>query len=431
MAQHRLSFWKTTLAFAAIALAAAASMLGLIVWIWRSPFEASWVFYLGVSLALLVALPVAVVSGLTALGGGIALRRDSLEETAQPYVPVDAREAKPSALRSLLRGKRASLRAGDLVEIRSLGEIMQTLDARGTLNGLPFMPEMAALCGTRARVLRRADKLTDWVHNTGLRRMHGLVLLAGLRCDGSAHGQCQSKCQFRWQEGWLRLLSTNASDVAPATTQKQTDLELLAGFCKRGGNTDTAQRFFCQATELTAGGTSMRMIDPRHFARDLVTGNVRLRPLCVGIAIDLFNRVQKKIGAAVFPKFSFGTTARSPHEVLDLQPGELVRVKAKRLIEQTLNDQGRNRGLNFDREMLRFCGGEYRVLARAQRSVVEATGELRHLSNPCILLDGVVATGEYQAFNPENEYIFWREIWLERVTPGGAASAPPSPDIHN
>jgi len=104
-------------------------------------------------------------------------------------------------------------------------------------------------------------------------------------------------------------------------------------------------------------------------------------------------------------------------EFQDLRPGDLVRVKSKDLIELTLNSQSRNRGLHFDREMIRFCGGVYRVKARLERVIVEKTGELRQLTNPCIILDGIIATGEFQGLNPENEYIFWREIWLERVSP--------------
>src|SRR5262249_6251978 len=128
-----------------------------------------------------------------------------------------------------------------------------------------------------------------------------------------------------------------------------------------------------------------------------------------------FNRVQRKHGAPVFPNYSVGTTKTSPHEALGLQPGDRVRVKPKRSIEPTLDSQSRNRGLYFDRDMLRFCGGEYRVKARIERLIVERTGELRQLSNPCFVLDGVTATGEYQGFNPENEYIFWREVWLARA----------------
>jgi hypothetical protein len=92
-----------------------------------------------------------------------------------------------------------------------------------------------------------------------------------------------------------------------------------------------------------------------------------------------------------------------------------VRVKPKRAIEPTLNAKSRNRGLWFDAEMLRYCGGTYRVLARVERLIEERTGKMLHLASPCIILDGVTASGEYQGLCAQNESIFWREIWLERV----------------
>jgi hypothetical protein len=423
VSRHRRSFWKTTAASAATTVVLAALMIGPVASGWSQPSTVpSWAVYLGLCLAALLIAPLAVMSGLATAGGLIALRRDSLEAKGRPYAQSAPREGVQTllttAMRAVLGRRHFGLCPGDLVEIRSLDEILQTLDGRGTVNGLPFMPEMAAYCGTRARVLRRVDKLNDWVNGTGLKRMHGLVLLEGLRCDGSAHGQCQSSCHLRWQEIWLRPVdrAETASKSSESSPSKQDQLGVLSAFTSRQSDPDTEMRYVCQATELTSGGTPLRKADPRHFARDLLTGNVRPKPLCVGLAIAVFNRVQRRIRGPVFPNYT-GTATASPHEVLGLQPGERVRVKSKHLIEPTLNGQRRNRGLWFDREMLRFCGGEYRVKTRAERVIVEKTGELRQVTNPCIILDGVTATGEYLGFNPENEYIFWREIWLEPVSP--------------
>jgi len=47
---------------------------------------------------------------------------------------------------------------GDLVEVRPAAEIFSTLDEKGTLENLPFMPEMIAFCGRQFRVSRRAFK---------------------------------------------------------------------------------------------------------------------------------------------------------------------------------------------------------------------------------------------------------------------------------
>ena len=48
--------------------------------------------------------------------------------------------------------------SGDQVTVRSPEEILSTLDADGTLDGLPFMPEMLEWCGKSLRVERRAEK---------------------------------------------------------------------------------------------------------------------------------------------------------------------------------------------------------------------------------------------------------------------------------
>ena len=91
-----------------------------------------------------------------------------------------------------------SLRVGDLVEIRSEAEILATLDERGELDGLPFMPEMLKFCGQRLTVHKVAHKLCDTLTKTGLRRMDSAVHLLGARCDGSAHGGCQTACSMYW-----------------------------------------------------------------------------------------------------------------------------------------------------------------------------------------------------------------------------------------
>jgi hypothetical protein len=91
------------------------------------------------------------------------------------------------------------------------------------------------LCGTRARVLRRVDKLNDWINGTGLKRMHGLVLLTCLRCDGSAHGKCQSNCHLRWREEWLRPADrAGSADKFPEQAPpQQSQVAALSAFASR------------------------------------------------------------------------------------------------------------------------------------------------------------------------------------------------------
>ena len=93
-----------------------------------------------------------------------------------------------------------------------------------------------------------------------------------------------------------------------------------------------------------------------------------------------------------------------------------MRVKTKKEIAETLDRRNRNRGLTFDSEMLRYCGGEFRVLRRVSRMINEGTGELFELPGECIVLDTVTCTAEYHRLCRRSHFPYWREIWLTRVT---------------
>lgn len=358
-------------------------------------------------------------------GALISLRRDRLETRGVPYAGRP-REWHGGIVvrgfRALLRGLRAfmghrpgqlDLRAGELVEIRSLEEIVATLDYRGELDSLPFMPEMDALCGRQARVFRRVDKIFDWITSSGLRRMRDTVILQDLRCDGADHGGCQADCPILWKEAWLRRAS--AKQELPVTRVPGAAARLdLRQFTRRIDPETFETRFVCQLSKLPEATTPTRWNDPRNLLREYLTGNVRIGPFLAFIAIVLFNSVQRRFGGARFPVLGTSQSQKTPHAELNLQPGELVRIKTKHEIERTLNAQFKNRGLWFDKEMTRFCGGTHKVRARVDRQIDERSGKMVTFSNPCITLEGVTATGEYFEFAPLDERIYWREIWLER-----------------
>src|SRR5258705_3702676 len=97
---------------------------------------------------------------------------------------------------------------GEWVKVRSFAEISTTLDDRGRLDGLPFMPEMLKYCGQRFRVYKSAHKTCDTIQDwTTMRRMTHAVHLQDLRCDGAAHGGCQAGCLLFWKIAWLKPTS--------------------------------------------------------------------------------------------------------------------------------------------------------------------------------------------------------------------------------
>lgn len=102
-------------------------------------------------------------------------------------------------------------------------------------------------------------------------------------------------------------------------------------------------------------------------------------------------------------------------EVLNLQPGEVVRVKSESEIRETLDSCGKSRGLAWIPCMSKYCGRECRVYKRVEKIILESTGEIRKARNT-VLLEGVICDGLYGC--DRSCFPFWREVWLERVDTG-------------
>ena len=123
-----------------------------------------------------------------------------------------------------------NLKAGDWVEVRSRNEILATLDENGSLDNLPFMPEMLQYCGRRLRVSKRADKTCEYTQ-AGICRMTNSVHLEGIRCDGSEHDGCQAGCLIFWKEAWLKR-STNGNGFVPsANLMKVAEPQPVGAIC--------------------------------------------------------------------------------------------------------------------------------------------------------------------------------------------------------
>jgi hypothetical protein len=107
----------------------------------------------------------------------------------------------------------------------------------------------------------------------------------------------------------------------------------------------------------------------------------------------------------------------TPTMKLDLQPGELVRIKSHNEILDTVNLNLVNRGMGFHPELVPFCGKTFEVKHRVRKIINEKTGHLMELKNPCVVLDGLHCGGFFTKplFCARDSYPYWREIWLERT----------------
>ena len=327
-------------------------------------------------------------------------------------------------MKSAITASVKGVHVGDLVEVRSAEEIMATLDERGELENLPFMPEMLKFCGQRLTVHKVAHKLCDTITGSGLHKMENAVHLTGSRCDGASHGGCQTACLLYWKEAWLKRVEPGGA--SPATASR-IDLSLLEINTRKEPGPDGEPRYSCQATELLrAAPACLPARDLGQYVTDVKTGNVSALASLKAFLVVLFNRLQG-FSKRVLPRrlwFRDGlpwgfvkgrVVGPTPTGHLDLQPGEMVRIKTKEQIEATLNEDRLNRGMGFEEEMARYCGRTARVQARVTKCLDEKTGKMLTMKNPCIMLEDVVCAGVYNANCPRQFIPFWREIWLERV----------------
>jgi hypothetical protein len=314
------------------------------------------------------------------------------------------------------------LRRGDRVEVRTPAEILATLDDNGLLEGLPFMPEMLAYCGRRFGVAARADKICDTVSYTGSRRVPDGVLLDDLRCGGSGHDGCQAECRIFWKEAWLK--PAPEGDVTQPDFPKA-DVDALiarvAPYTRTKSGEET--RYRCQNTDIPEYSDQLSVWDPRTYINEYTNGNASLGRFLRVTARAAVVETIGKLGLHPEQHLKGSAAKGEKFEPLHLQPGERVRVKSQEEIARTLTPDGRNRGLWFDREMVPYCGGVYRVRQRVSRFIDERTGKLTVLKNDAITLDGVVCMGEHSACRwlcPREIIPYWREAWLERVDPPAA-----------
>lgn len=413
---HRASYLKTTLlAAAATALLAPGSAgLGL-------GSDAGVLQWLAGALGL-----GALAAALLAASGAVVLERDRRAQVGAPELYLASNAARREEALAGLAGFRAgALRrliarrllghdflAGDEVEVRGLEEILATLDERGFLAGMPFQAEMVKYCGQRLRVFRSVDKIFDYGRTRVMRRLRGCVLLSGLRCEGSDHGECQARCYLMWRTEWLRRPGERSAPTIRETT--------LPGRVAPPRGTEqlpdgtTRERFHCQFTQLHAASTPMGEWGVGKELRPLVAGNITLATWLTGVATRLFNLAQTIRGGTGYPGMPPRHTAVIPIEPTPLAPGDTVEVRSGIDIAGTLNEKNKHRGLWFDRDQLKYSGSTRRVLARVERIIDDVHGQMLPMKTPCIQLEGVDYTGESLNFSAQHDLFFWREVWLQK-----------------
>jgi hypothetical protein len=312
------------------------------------------------------------------------------------------------------------LRPGDVVEVRSAEEILATLDDHACTGALPFMPEMLPFVGRRFTVSAVARQVCDTLRDgTGNRLLHDTVYLDDLRCDGSGHDGCQAGCLIMWRESWLRRVAAGADGAGGDEGRADLDARARAATTRtREADGGETRVYRCQATELTAASEPFPPGDRgRKYLHEVRVGNVGVGRFLRVLARAVSRKAGRMLGL-LREVAVWSPGPPEPSEPLELRPGELVQVKSKREVARLVDENGRNKGLSFDWEMVPHCGRTYRVQDRVERIIDENTGEMIHFKSDCLILEGVACSGDLSDgrwFCPRAIYPYWREAWLRRA----------------
>ena len=314
---------------------------------------------------------------------------------------------------SSLKCSHTKLKVGDIVEILSAEEIFRTLDEDGSLDGLPFMPEMLEHCGRRARLTSHALKACIEIREDytyiDMRGFWGqdVWVLDELRCSGADHDGCQRGCLVFWKAAWLRKVEADALATQPVPSDTE-------GLSRKLKIKTAPDRYFCQSTELVKATRPLSLKGRLLLSvTDLRSGNARLFEAIKRILVPVF---WKAVNRYIRPRHVEGTLTRTPLVLLGLQPGEQVEVKSAEEIARTLNPRGCNRGLRYDRGLNLFCGTRYQVRDRLDKMIIESTGRMVQLKGT-VTLENSCCLCKLSAVGgcPRQDLVYWREAWLKRV----------------
>ena len=292
---------------------------------------------------------------------------------------------------------------GQTVRVASERQIMSQLDDRGCTEGLPFMSEMLRYCGQEFPVQRWANSVCIFGDKIRFQKMENSVVLEMPRCCGNAHDGCQMACAFLWHTRWLKSHDNTIveeDEGSPPASPPQL-VQLLNNATRHD------EGYQCQATQLGAISTQQDSVVQR-LSDEYNLNRMGVRHFASDFCSTLLAKATRTQAGLFGPCLK-----RTPTENLNLHVGDFVKVKSKSAIRDTLNADGKNRGLWFDPAMLKYCGKTMQVTRRVEQFINESTGKMMRPSVPSIVLDEEHCSGRGRHYCSRLLHFFWREIWLE------------------
>lgn len=278
------------------------------------------------------------------------------------------------------------------IYVKKFDEIAGSLDHNDSFRGVQFMPEMIKYCGTRQKILApvkrvKSDKkgFTD-----KLGYLRDVYLLENIFCDGEYHHKCGRKCRMLWHQEWF------APGKIPDKS-RESGLKLI--------NQDPV---VCQATSIS---NAMKIFSAK-FHKNILNLDYLRETSLLDIVQDFFYSVYYLIFSRRLN--TKGALRKTPSLNLGLKAGDRVIVKSFDEIKATLDSKGRNRGLGFQTEMIKFCGCTFTVSDIMHTAISEYADKVKKVNNS-VLLDNTYCNGSFHLRCSRKCPHIWREIWLTRI----------------
>lgn len=143
---------------------------------------------------------------------GVPQRVYDLFQKLRGGIPYPNRPGKIPLGEKTPRGERLNLRPGEFVRVKSVDEILSTVNRDGLNRGLLFSQELVPYCGKIARVHSRVRRIIDETSQKMVEFKNDCVVLEDVICGGRYNAGlsfCPRSNYPYWREIWLERVDPN------------------------------------------------------------------------------------------------------------------------------------------------------------------------------------------------------------------------------
>lgn len=188
------------------------------------------------------------------------------------------------------------------------------------------------------------------------------------------------------------------------------NMRLAKHFRKNGGMVHICQDYYTDLLDIADP-------DPRHMIWLRRYWWRFKKNIWCAKAVGFYRFISRKIRMQFFKKQFMNLRNVSVDKIRnsainEFKKGDYVKVRSQKEIFSTLDHNNKHKGLQFTREMSKYCEKEFKIAKKVDKILIETTGELRIIKEPTYILEGVTCDGSAHGHCDRMCYCFWRDVWL-------------------